>query len=121
MERGRLEAEFRKLKESKKKAEQYAVEAKQTAQRLSAENFKLREDFNKERHFNELTRKNIMRDVELDIERGARYQRMEVVRNEVFQAEVAAKAFSLRSDPDDHRTHYTRGMYSIMMIMFITR
>ena len=29
MERGRLESEFKKLKESKKKAEQYAVEAKQ--------------------------------------------------------------------------------------------
>ncbi len=43
MDRTRLETEFRKNKELKKKAEQYAIEAKQTAQRLSAENFKLKE------------------------------------------------------------------------------
>ena len=43
MDRSRLESEFRKTKELKKKAEHYAVEAKQTAQRLSAENFKLKE------------------------------------------------------------------------------
>ena len=59
MERTRLETEFKKLKESKKKAKQYSIEVKQTAQRLSAENFKLREDLSKERHLNELTRKNI--------------------------------------------------------------
>ncbi len=56
MDKIRLESEYKKLKEAKKKAEQYAMEAKQTAQRLSAENFKLREDLNKERHFNEPTR-----------------------------------------------------------------
>ena len=39
LDRGRLEEEYRKLKELKKKAEYYAVEAKQTAQRLSAEKF----------------------------------------------------------------------------------
>ena len=48
------------MKELKKKAEQYAIEAKQTAQRLSAENFKLKEDLRREQHFNELTRKNMM-------------------------------------------------------------
>ena len=93
MERGRLESEFRKLKESKKKAEQYAVEAKQTAQRLSAENFKLREDLSKERHFNELTRKNMMREVEQIIEQGSKEDKTKVIRSEVFAQEVAAKAF----------------------------
>jgi len=34
LERPRLEAEYLKLKEQKRKAEQYAVEAKQTAQRV---------------------------------------------------------------------------------------
>ena len=43
MDRSRLETEFRKTKELKKKAEHYAIEAKQAAQRLSAENFKLKE------------------------------------------------------------------------------
>ena len=34
LDRGRLEEEYRKLKDLKKKAENYAVEAKQTAQRV---------------------------------------------------------------------------------------
>ena len=34
LDRGRLEEEHRKLKELKKKAERYAIEAKQTAQRV---------------------------------------------------------------------------------------
>lgn len=37
-DRGRLEEEYRKLKELKKKAERYAVEAKQTAQRVCYKN-----------------------------------------------------------------------------------
>ena len=77
--------------------------------RLSAENFKLKEDFNKERHYNELTRKNIMRDVELDIERSVRFDRMERVRNDVFQAEVAAKAFQMVQDRDKKGLKYESG------------
>ena len=46
-----LRHEYSKLRELKRKAELYAVEAKQTAQRLSAENAKLREDLNKERKY----------------------------------------------------------------------
>lgn len=34
LDRGRLEEEYRKLMELKKKAERYAVDAKQTAQRV---------------------------------------------------------------------------------------
>ena len=48
------------MKELKKKSEQYAVEAKQTAQRLSAENFKVKEDLRCEQHSNELTRKSML-------------------------------------------------------------
>ena len=44
-----LELEFRKMKELKRKAEQ-------TAQRLSAENSKLKEDLSREQHLNELAR-----------------------------------------------------------------
>ena len=76
---------------------------------MSAENFKLREDFNKERHFNELTRKNMMREVELDMERGVRFERMEVVRNEVFQAQVAAKAFKLVQNKAEKGLKYENG------------
>ena len=43
---------FQQLKEL---TEHYAVEAKQTAQRLSAENFKLKEDLSQEWHHSELT------------------------------------------------------------------
>lgn len=64
LERKRLEDEFRKLKELKVKAEKYTVEAKQTALRLSAENSKLKEDLNKEKHHNDLTRSNILRELE---------------------------------------------------------
>lgn len=107
MERGRLETEFRKLKESKKKAEQYAVEAKQTAQRLSAENFKLREDLSKERHFNELTRKNMMREVELSIVRKEGHTKTKAIRSEVFDEEVAKRAFLGRQSS----SLYHRGAY----------
>lgn len=108
MERGRLESEFRKLKESKKKAEQYAVEAKQTAQRLSADNFKLREDLSKERHYNELTRKNMMREVELNVERELGHTKTAVVRTEVFNEEVANRAFlGTKSE-----SHYEKGVYT---------
>ena len=60
LDRHRIEEEYLKIKELKRKAEQYAVEAKQTAQRLSAENHKLREDLSKEKHFNELTHKSLL-------------------------------------------------------------
>jgi len=88
-DRGRLETEFRKLKEMKRKAEQYAVEAKQTAQRLSAENFKLREDLSRERHYNELERKNMLREMEQHLgKRTSREDRadakMEVMDQEIF-------------------------------------
>ena len=105
MERGRLESEFRKLKESKKKAEQYAVEAKQTAQRLSAENFKLREDLSKERHDNELTRKNIMREIEKDAGRAVVKSRTEVMESAVFKEEVSARAFELIHDGAGKSAH----------------
>ena len=60
LERNRLETEYCRTKDLKRKTEQYAVEAKQTAQRLSAENFKLKEDLRCEQHFNELTRKSMI-------------------------------------------------------------
>ena len=66
-----METEFRKLRELKRKSEQYAIEAKQTAQRLSAENFKLKEDLSRERHHNELTRKNMLREMEQQLDKQA--------------------------------------------------
>ena len=70
----------------------------------------MREDFNKERHFNELTRKNMLREVEMDMERSGKFQRMEVVRNEIFQSEVAAQAFSLAQKKEGLR--YNTGTYT---------
>ena len=64
LERKRLEDEFRKLKELKFKAEQFAVEAKQTALRLDSENKKVKEDLSKERQDNEITRNKIIHETE---------------------------------------------------------
>ena len=92
LERGRLEEEYRKLKELKKKAEYYAVEAKQTAQRLSAENFKLKEDLSRERHHNELTRKNMIREMEQKMDKSATALDRADARLEVFEQEVNERA-----------------------------
>ena len=80
----RLRDEYSKLKELKRKAELYAVEAKQTAQRLSAENAKLREDLNKERKYNELTRANIVREFEHKVSHGGeKSAKMDIVEQEI--------------------------------------
>ena len=95
LERGRLEEEYRKLKELKKKAEYYAVEAKQTAQRLSAENFKLKEDLSRERHHNELTRKNMIREMEQKMDKSATALDRADARLEVFEQEVNERALQM--------------------------
>ncbi len=118
MDKGRLESEYKKLKEAKKKAEQYAVEAKQTAQRLCAENFKLREDLNKERHFNELTRKTIVKEVEKEVELNAKREKLELVRRSVFQEEVAERAYQLVQNDPNRGTIYQKGMYRLLFVYF---
>jgi hypothetical protein len=85
----RLRDEYSKLKELKRKAELYAVEAKQTAQRLSAENAKLREDLNKERKYNELTRANIVREIEHKVSHGVEKS---ATRKDVFDMEIEERA-----------------------------
>ena len=111
MDKARLEVEYKKFKDAKKKAEQYAVEAKQTAQRLSAENFKLREDLNKERHFNELTRKTIIKEVEQDVELGMRRSKLELVKASVFQEEVAERAYQLVQNDPQRGLIYEKGVF----------
>ena len=91
----RLEAEYRKLKELKHKAEQYAVEAKQTAQRLSAENFKLKEDLSREQHFNELERKNFLQDMEAKMGQRRGEEEREEAKKEVVQQTIHARAQQL--------------------------
>ena len=93
--REHLEVEFRKIKELKRKAEQYAIEAKQTAQRQSAENFKLREDLSKERHHNELTHKSIVRELEEIVDKNVTLQERTQAKLEVFGVEVAKRARQL--------------------------
>ena len=95
LERKRLEDEFRKLKELKLKAEKYAIEAKQTTQRLSAENSKLREDLSRERKHNEMTRSNIIRELEERSSRDALTGEKMAIRAEVYDREVKGKAYQL--------------------------
>ncbi len=95
LERGRLEADYRKLKEVKRKAEQYAIEAKQTAQRLSAENFKLKEDLGRERHHNELTRKNMLREMEKKVMKSETMVDRAEAKLEVFDQELTQRALEV--------------------------
>ena len=92
LERRRLEDEFRKLKELKRKAEQYAIEAKQTAQRLSAENSKLRDDLSRERRHNELTRTNIIREFEEKVSSEAMAAEKMATKMEFYDQEIKEKA-----------------------------
>ena len=116
LDKKRLETEYKKMREAKKKAEQYAVEAKQTAQRLSAENFKLREDLNKERNFNELTRKTIIKEVEKEVELNAKKNKLELMRRAVFQEEVAERAYQLVQNDPDRGTIYLKGTVLISSV-----
>ena len=111
MDKSRLETEFKKLRVAKKKAEQYTVEAKQTAQQLSVENFKLREDLNKERHFNELTRKTIVKEVEREVELNAKREKLELVRRSVFQEEVAERASQLVQNDTPTEAAFTKKVH----------
>ena len=91
----RLEYEYYNMK---RKAELYAVEAKQTAQRLSAENAKLREDLNKERKYNELTRANIVREFEHKVSHGGEKS----AKMDVFEKEIEERAHQfLRRMPQE--------------------
>ena len=92
LDRKDLEVEFRKVKELKRKSEQYAIEAKQTAQRQSAENYKLREDLSKECHHNELTHKSIVRELEEIVDKNISLQERTQAKLEVFEVEVAKRA-----------------------------
>ena len=87
-----LELEYRKLKELKRKAEQYAIESKQQAQRQSAENFKLRENVSKERHHNELTHKSIVRELEEIVDKSHTLKERTQAKQEIFDMEVAKRA-----------------------------
>ena len=101
LERRRLEDEYSKLKELKRKAEQYAIEAKQTAQRLYAENAKLREDLNKERKHNELTRANIIREFETNVSHDG-LEEKSATKMEVFEQEIQERAYQfLRRMPQE--------------------
>ena len=118
LERGRLEEEFRKLKELKKKAESYSIEAKQTAQRLSAENFKLKEQLNQERHLSDITRQNLKREIEelkQKLERSSSVSEQAAIKEKVFEEEVTARAYQLlRKMPKPTWTlaQHTNGMDS---------
>ena len=95
LERKRLENEFRKLKELKHKTEQYAIKAKQTALRLNAENAKLREDLSRERHHNEITRTNIIREFEQKVKHDTMAEERMTAKMEVFNQKVEDKAYQL--------------------------
>ena len=71
------------------------MEAKQTAQRLSAENFKLREDLSREQHFNELERKNILRDMEARIGQKRGEEERKMAKREVMEKTIHERAQEL--------------------------
>jgi len=71
------------------------VEAKQTAQRLSAENFKLKEHLSREQHHSELTCKNMIRGMEQKIDKSATALDRADARLEVFEQEVTERALEM--------------------------
>ena len=109
LERKRLEDEFRKLKELKQKAEQYAIEAKQTSQRLSAENSKLKEDLSSERHLNEVTRTNIIREFEEKVSFEAKAGERRAIEMEMYSREVKDKAHQLLQVTSGRQVDVKRG------------
>lgn len=65
------------------------------AQRLSAENFKLREDLSKEHHHNELLHKSIVREMEDIVDKSASLEERTQAKLEAFQFEVNKRARQL--------------------------
>ena len=117
LERKRLEDEFRKFKELKHKAEQYAIEAKQTSQRLSAENSKLKEDLSCERHHNEVTRNNIIREFEEKVSFVAMADERKAIEMEVSDQEVKEKAHRLLRVTPRGQVDIKRGEQDINMVL----
>ena len=80
---------------------------------MSAENLKYREDLSKERHFNELSRKNIMKEVEQEFGKGTRPSEMVMkAQDDIFRQEVREKARELvKNDPKKGQI-YERGKQS---------
>ena len=117
LERRRLEDEYSKLKELKRKAEQYAVEAKQTAQRLSAENSKLREDLSKERHHNEITRNNIIREFEQKAghDTGTMGGEKLAAKMEVLNQEIQDRAYQLLRRMPQEKGSVRRGKNALII------
>ena len=68
---------------------------------MSAENLKCREDLNQERYFNELSRKNIMQEMEQEFGKGTRPSEIVVkAQDDIFRPEVREKARELaKNDP----------------------
>ena len=58
-------------------------------------NFKLKEDLSRERHHNELTRKNMIREMEQKMDKSATALDRADARLEVFEQEVTARALQL--------------------------
>lgn len=121
-DRARLESEFKKLRELKHKAEQYAIEAKQTAQRLSAENFKLKEDLSREQHINELEKKNMLREMEAKIGEKGGVDEREEAKKEVMQLTIRQRATELASSMGGGSPLDTKGIFDFycMQALFMS-
>ena len=110
LERKRLEDEFRKLKELKFKAEQFAVEAKQTALRLDSENKKVKEDLSKERQDNEITRNKIIHETEQRVTDNATTDKESMAAKlNSFEQVVQDKAYQLLHRMPNNRDSYVKG------------
>ena len=71
------------------------MEAKQTAQRLSAENFKLKEDLSRERHIHELERKNLLREMEARIGKKGVEDEREETKKQIMELTIHQRATQL--------------------------
>ena len=119
LERRRLEDEYCKLKELKRKAEQYSIEAKQIAQRLSAENSKLREDLVKERHHNEITRNNIIREFEQRVSHDTMAGEKLVTKMEILDQEIQDKAYQLLQRMPQEKVIMRQGEFTTDIARYI--
>ena len=95
LERKRLEEEYIKIKELKRKAEQFAIEAKQVSQRLSAENFTLKEKVSTLKSHNELWVKNMGKELEDALSKVKTIEPIMATRIEVLEQKLASRLKSL--------------------------
>jgi ankyrin repeat protein len=110
----RLIDEFKKMKATKKKAEQFAIEAKQSAQKASVELSHVQEDLLREKHSNELRTKSFLSAIERRASKEEQSQRVSAEKEKAYLNVI--RAFQGQKSPEEieHLTAQSmpRRMYS---------